>query len=447
MYMFSVLNLNNPFVLQFYRYSLIGLSYILKFIENWWWVALPFLLLPFVLNLWLWWREELWGSKVKYTLLEMRLPKEVLRPLKAMEQVFASLWAALYDPPNNFDKWIDGKMLLSVSMEIISQGGDIHFLLRVPQAVLDTVESIIFSQYPNIEISQVDDYVKDIPLDIPNKDWQFWGSNLKTAKDDIYPIKTYTKFFEEKQDIAKEQKRLDPLVVLLEGMTKIKKGERIWVQIITTPVTNEENNYVDRGKDKVDELVKRAKKQPEDKSILAKSSDLLIKAIPPSGLPKKEENPNYPEMQLTKGEKETVSAIESKISKPAFTCSIRFIYLARRDIFFKPRVTVVTSFLNQFSSTDLNTFLLTEKTSVSKSLFFPKNIFREGKIYLKQRSFWFHYIHRWPTGFPLSDGSFILNTEELATLYHFPGRELAPIPSLPRVEAKKGGAPSNLPVE
>lgn len=426
---------------------MIGLSYILKFVENWWWVVLPFLLLPLLLNLWLWWREELWAEGINYTILEISLPKEVLRPLRAMEQIFSSIWAAIYDPPNNFDKWIDGKMILSLSLEIISEEGKLHFLLRVPDAVLDTIESIIFAQYPDAEISKTTDYVKNIPLDIPNKDWQFWGSNFKTAKDDIYPIKTYTKFFEEKQDISKEQKRLDPLVVLLEGMTKMKQGEHMWVQIIATPVTNKENNYVDRGKSKIDELVKRAKKIVEDKSILAKSSDMLIKGIPPSYAPKSEEKPNYPEMQLTKGEKEIVAAIENKISKPAFACSMRFMYLAKRNIFFKPRITVVTSFVNQFSSTNLNTLLLTEKTSVSKSLFFPKNLLREGKIYLKQRSFWFHYIHRWPTGFPLSDGSFILNTEELATLYHFPGRELAPIPNLPRVGAKKGGAPANLPVE
>jgi len=445
--MFSALNLNNPFILQSYRYSLIVLSYILKFVENWWWTVVPFLLLPPLKNLWLWWRSEVWGSKLRYVLLEVRLPKEILRPLKAMEQVFSSIWAVIYDPPNNYDKWIEGKFLLSFSLEIISDEGHIHFLLRVPQSSLDTVESIIFSQYPDAEISQVDDYVKSLPLDIPNKNWDFWGSNFKTAKDDIYPIKTYSQFFEQKQDISKEQKRLDPLLVLLEGMAKIGKGERIWVQIVATPITNDENNYVDRGKRKIDELVKRAKKEMPDKSILAKSSDMVIKGIPPSYVPKGEEKPNYPEMQLTKGEKEIVSAIENKISKPAFSCSMRFMYVAERDKFFKPRVAVVVSFLNQFASTNLNTLLLTEKTSVSKSLFFLKNLLREGRIYLKKRKFWLQYIHRWPTRFPQPGGTFILNTEELATLYHFPGRELAPIPTIPRIGAKKGGAPSNLPVE
>ena len=443
--MFSFINLNNPLVHQFYIYSLLLLSYVLKLVENWWWLFLPFLFWPIFKNLWLWWKEEGWSKNIKYVLLEISLPKEILRPLKAMEQIFSALWAAIYDPPNNYEKWMEGKTILSFSLEIVSLGGKIHFYIRVPEVHLDTTEAIIFSQYPDAEISKVDDYVKNIPLDIPNKNWDFWGGDFKLAKSDIYPIKTYSKFFEEKQDIAKEEKRLDPMLSLLEGMAKLKDGEQMWVQIIASPVTNAENNYVDRGKAEIDKLVKRAKKIPPDKTIIKEAADLVIKAIPPGSLPEAEEKPNYPEMQLTKGEKEIVSAIENKISKPIFLSTMRFAYLAPKNIFFKPRVGIMMSFLSQFSSSNLNTFLPTQKTSASKSLFFPKNLLREGRIYLRKREFIYHYIYRWPTLFPISDGSFILSTEELATLYHFPGRELAPIPNIPRVEAKKAGAPFNLP--
>ncbi len=39
-----------------------------------------------------------------------------------------------------------------------------------------------------------------------------------------------------------------------------------------------------------------------------------------------------------------------------------------------------------------------------------------------------------------------LNIEELATLFHFPSKIVAPTHLVPRVEAKKGEAPSGLPV-
>ena len=44
-------------------------------------------------------------------------------------------------------------------------------------------------------------------------------------------------------------------------------------------------------------------------------------------------------------------------------------------------------------------------------------------------------------------GLFVLNTEELASIYHFPSRAVAPAPTVPRVEAKKGEAPPELPIE
>jgi len=49
--------------------------------------------------------------------------------------------------------------------------------------------------------------------------------------------------------------------------------------------------------------------------------------------------------------------------------------------------------------------------------------------------------------FPGAGGTFILNTEELASLFHFPGRAVAPVPFVSRIEAKKGEAPPGLPIE
>ena len=54
-----------------------------------------------------------------------------------------------------------------------------------------------------------------------------------------------------------------------------------------------------------------------------------------------------------------------------------------------------------------------------------------------------------PSFFPLNprNTKFILNTEEVASLFHFPTEAAAPAPGAPRVEAKKRGEPSELPVE
>ncbi|GAI18321.1 unnamed protein product, partial [marine sediment metagenome] len=67
-------------------------------------------------------------------------------------------------------------------------------LIRIPEKNRDSAESAIYSQYPEAEISIADDYTKYIPQDIPNKDWDLWGSDYKLLKENPYPIKTYLKF-------------------------------------------------------------------------------------------------------------------------------------------------------------------------------------------------------------------------------------------------------------
>ncbi len=50
-----------------------------------------------------------------------------------------------------------------------------------------------------------------------------------------------------------------------------------------------------------------------------------------------------------------------------------------------------------------------------------------------------------PFGHPHADEVFVLNTEELATLFHLPGL-VASVPTLPRIDSRKAVAPVNLPV-
>jgi hypothetical protein len=45
---------------------------------------------------------------------------------------------------------------------------------------------------------------------------------------------------------------------------------------------------------------------------------------------------------------------------------------------------------------------------------------------------------------PYDRKAFVLNTEELPTIFHFPGR-VAETPTFGRIEAKKGEAPTDLP--
>jgi hypothetical protein len=414
-----------------------------KFIAAWWWIICPFILLRPFLFLYLWWRNEKWGEKQKYIMLEIKMPREVKRPFKAMEQVFAGWWM-LYDPPDWWEKWIEGKYQLSMSIELVSNGGEIHFYLRIPEPARNFIESSIYSQYPDAEIFQVEDYTKDVPQDIPNEEWDLWGCDYELIKPDIYPIKTYSQFFEEKAEVI-EEKRIDPLASLLEGMSKLRPGEQIWVQFRLTPVTNNENDYKDRAQKTIEKMLKKPGKAPP-KPILKEALDALL--LPPKKEEKKAEV-YLPEIWiLPPGEKEKTSAIANKVSKVMYECGIRFIILGKRDIFYKPNLKTVLSFFANFNTENLNGFKPWGKsiTKVHKHENLFLNIFfHDSLLYLKKRRIFKRYLQRLDYLFPKKGKRFILNIEELASIFHLIGREAVPAPEIVRIESKKAEPPPNLP--
>lgn len=208
-----------------------------EFIKVWWWVPLPFILWRPFKYLWLWWRVEDWFVKsYRPVILEIRIPKDSLKPIRAMESVMASIHMAITQPPDIWEKWLEGQVQTSVSFEIASIGGEIHFYVRFNSPYRDAVEASIYSQYPEAEIFEVEDYTKTVPQDVPNKDWDLFGSDWRFPKDDHFPIKTYTDFETEQE--SEEEKRIDPISSLMEGLSKVKPGEQFWFQFLAEPLTD-----------------------------------------------------------------------------------------------------------------------------------------------------------------------------------------------------------------
>lgn len=419
------------------------LAIILPLLKDWWWLFFLLLAFHYLKETFLWWRQDIFTGKRPKVLLEIKLPQEIERPIKVMENVFNNLWQ-IYDPPGNWiEKWIDGQYLLTLSCEIVSIDGTPHFYIRTPIIFRGLVESSIYSQYPEVEISEVPDYTNFVPSDIPNKEWDLFAFDYKfTNKNNAYPIRTYQQFFEEKPEM-KEEKRLDPLAELLEGMGTFKKGEQLWVQIIIKPVTGEQADLAKEGKETVNKLVKRPEKEKAEPILLQAAKILLTGKVPGE---KKEERVSIPEMELTPGEKDIVRAIENKISKLWFVVNIRFLYLGKKDVFYKPRIRIPMAYFVSFSTQNLNGFRPIKETATK-----VYGHMKKQRLYLRKRRMLRNYkLRLWPF-YPRScshiGGNFILNSEELASLFHFPGKIVAPSAALERIETKKGEPPSTLPIE
>jgi len=436
-----------------------------QILRNWWWFFFPIILFfPFKL-LYLWWiKWEVWYKKINWILLEIKPPEEILKPFKAMEDIINVLWP-IYDSPNWRERWCEGQppsFAFWLSFEIASIGGIIHFYIRINKDWKDMVEATIYSQYPEMEISVVEDYTKNVPQNVPNKKFDLYSEDFTVWKDDVYPIKTYSMFFEkpEEEKRVMEEKRLDPLNSLLEALAQLKPGEQYWLQIVATPILNHDIPIFTRGREVANKLAKRPEAK-KSKPFWQEAIEVLIPGKP-AEVPEEEVGLIAPELRLTPGEKEILKGVETKIEKYCYNCWIRIVYLFKKDEpYFLGNYKIGRSYFTHFTTSHLNALVYMGPTRTRIHYWL-----RDRRLYLRKRKNFRNYVDRFPPYFPwnmegrmvhpfdfgfypkgpgLGKGTFVLSSEELATIFHFPAK--ITVPAVPRVEVKKVGPPPGLPIE
>jgi hypothetical protein len=424
------------------------LSPAFQFLRSWWWFLLFFPVKDFFLDRWLWWRNEMWLSKEYHPiLLELIIPQSNKKPVRAMETVFANIHQTIYKPADPWEEWIDGQLQTSVALEIVSIEGNIHFYIRMDKGYRDALEAAFYAQYPSLEIVEVEDYTRKVPLNMPNKDWGLWGTAYNLIRPDGYPIKTYKDFETEKE--RDEEQKVDPVATLLEALAKVGPKEQLWIQMIINPVSaHSGSDWQAEASDLKDKIAKRPeKKKKSNKPILFEAFEILFQGPAAEEKPK-EKDTIPPEMKMTPGERKIVEEIERKASKQGFETSIRFIFLGKKGFWNKGNLRLPFTYFSSYISDDLNALqpLGSTLTKIHYSWFLPLNALRDRRKYLKQRQLFRNYIGRLRPFFPHSPGkgAFVLNIEELASLFHFPSWEVSPVPGVSRVESKTK-APPRLP--
>jgi hypothetical protein len=149
------------------------------FLRPWWWVFAPVFLSMELRTLYLWWIGwDYQYANVRWVILEIIPPKEILTPLKAFEDILAVMWGPIIDSSNFRELWCEGLLdqaLGWMSFEIVSIEGSVHFYARVMAPHRMHLESALYSHYPELEIQEVTDYIKDVPQNIPNDEWNVYG--------------------------------------------------------------------------------------------------------------------------------------------------------------------------------------------------------------------------------------------------------------------------------
>jgi len=414
-----------------------------------WWLILPLILWYIIKEKHLITKRIVYRGGIKWVFLEIKIPEMVKKTPSAMEEIFYSLHA-IYRGGDPFSKFILGFTPPFYVFELIGHNGKLRFIVRCHERLKDFVASRIYSQYPSAVIEEVEDPLKNLPWKIPNSTFDVFGTEYTfTRKEDdqttpknYYPIKTY-KVWEN----LKDEEKIDPISVLSEGVSYLTDQEWIVLQIMAMPVLGTDKEFgvewQKRGEKEVKKLMghkEATEPQPFD-YLLEFIKNLFLAMIGQKiewKVGKSEEKTEKPSIfQLSPGEREVIESIEKKISKPGYWCTLRFSYVAKKDVFSKnidKNVALVMGTLKVFDNPSGNGIVRDTKTitSIDRPLS-GKILYYNEKIFFRKRFIWLYTKGRFPTDF--SSNRIILNTEELASIFHIP-QDIVPYYGLEKISSR-----------
>jgi hypothetical protein len=125
-------------------------------------------------KMWLHYIQQDFISGIKFVVLEIVPPREVLRSPKAMELFISN---ALYHWSNKGGKeeYWQGAVWFWFSLEIASIDGQVHFYIRTPTRIRDLIETQMYAQYPQAQVKEVEDYTLGVDEITPTSEWNGWG--------------------------------------------------------------------------------------------------------------------------------------------------------------------------------------------------------------------------------------------------------------------------------
>lgn len=402
-----------------------------------WWAILPPPLFFIFQTLWMdyaaFYSADSWHNRLKWTMLEIIPPKEIEKGPKLMESVYSAM-AGVTTTPNTFSRFKEGFYTQHrFSLELVGEEGKAHFYIRTQVNLRNLVESAIYAQYPDAQITEVADYIQRFPKILPNKKWNLYGADFEFTDAPPMPIKTYDKF---EESVTGEM--IDPMASLVEVIGTLGPGQHIWLQYVLEPLL-EPWAYEKKQKDVVNKITGRGAAEPNGgigKDLTDVISNLpkgLFQEVEFKKLEKKEEQPL--EFRLTPMEKEKLKALEENLGKNSFKTKMRLIYFSPVETFNMGYISSFVGAIKQFNDMNYNQMKPEDITKTYGKIFFTKTRadFRKRKLYKR-------YKDR-----DMDDVKIVLSTKELATVYHFPDMGVKS-PSVTRVPSKLGAAPPNLPV-
>lgn len=269
-----------------------------------------------------------------------------------------------------------------ISLEIVSKTSGIGFYVVVPDEIAALVEKQINGSYPNAEIDIVN------PQEIWDRGNYTKVAELKLKGAYYSPIKNY------------EELKSDPLNSITSSMSKLHDNEVLAIQLVMHPASDQWRSV---GRKFISSI--KSKAANPDKKYEVDTSFL--------------------------------EGIEKKISYPGFDTAIRIISISDDAPSAQAHISNVISSFEQFTDVTYNRFV--QKSSLFSSSFEKKLIdnFIYRKLDVKDITlpiFSINFYRNVP----------ILNIVELASIFHFPNKEIQ-TPNILWLTARRSAAPILIP--
>jgi hypothetical protein len=296
-----------------------------------------------------------------------------------------------------------------ISFEIACVNKKISFYINCPKHMQELVEKQIQAQYPHAQIEQISGYN---PF---QKNGTVEVVELKQNKKYIYPIRTY------------KGMESDPLNSLTNAMSKLGEGEGAAIQFILSPAGTDWQGKPRRVASEVQQgkspdLVDKNAFLRLGKDVVTGFSSTLRNQNPEQHNNRTDLSGQYSPIQLTPMQQEVVKRLEEKASRPGYRTNIRIITSSVNPGAARVHMNnLVASFL-QYNMPPFNGFTVRRRNKTAAIKDFVFRIYRSH------------------------GNNTILNTEELASLWHLPTPFLE-TPNIKWLISKKASPPINMPTE
>lgn len=286
-----------------------------------------------------------------------------------------------------------------MTLEYIAHENEIFFYVSCAKNYKKLIEKQINGYYSDAIIEETKE------LNIFENRNAFSTTYLHTAKNYAYPIKTYQKL------------ESDPINNITNAFSKLDEDQSAAVQILLKPI----------GDDWQWKSTKISSKMMHSKSSHFSLNPLTILiAIFEIFFTKQEENQNTQENNSSALTQERAKTVDEKDDKTWYEVLIRIITTGNNKNDTNTELTNIISSFSQFSYPELNKFTFTH--------------YHSEKILIK------NYIYRYFKK-PLWIKKMILNTEELASIFHFPHIRYNETPEIKWQNFKVIKAPHSIPKE